>query len=482
MSRRDAASENRGAGPVSPQLVIVLAVLLGLTRGTGRAANAACGEWTEDAGPMFSRDGRYCASLDRDRALITHDGSAYLLEREGGEWREVDEIAAASDEVSFYGGILDGDRALVLGSTALPRRPGRDDVFLIFDRTEVGWVPVVRFIPNELLEWREVWPVALDGDRALIAGKHGSWQHVHVFELRDGEWQVTAAIGPMASGDLSLALEGERILIGHPTLVDCCSPPGKAFVAELSGEKWSITATLDAPVISAGFGASVDLDGDRALIGSPTVGSVDFRAGSAHLFELQDDWWAAVAELTASEPVSSFGASVSLDGDRALVGALHVDDGGSPAVSAAHVFELRGDGWSACGTLAGSESAGDEILGARVALDDDHALVDNRFHSTSASEVRPLFRRGDTNADGELNLSDAVFLLNGLFLGGAQPRCRAASDVNGDAAVNLSDAVSVLNHLFLGGPGPVAPFPECGPGMPADYERLGCESAPDHCK
>lgn len=60
--------------------------------------------------------------------------------------------------------------------------------------------------------------------------------------------------------------------------------------------------------------------------------------------------------------------------------------------------------------------------------------------------------------------------------------CSEWTSEHGDAAVNLSDAVSLLNHLFLGGPQPIAPFPNCGSGTPADYEELGCESAPEGCR
>jgi subtilisin-like proprotein convertase family protein len=40
----------------------------------------------------------------------------------------------------------------------------------------------------------------------------------------------------------------------------------------------------------------------------------------------------------------------------------------------------------------------------------------------------PPFRRGDANVDGELNLTDALYTLNGLFLGGPRPGCLDAAD------------------------------------------------------
>ncbi|MBI4605031.1 MAG: PQQ-binding-like beta-propeller repeat protein [Planctomycetes bacterium] len=72
------------------------------------------------------------------------------------------------------------------------------------------------------------------------------------------------------------------------------------------------------------------------------------------------------------------------------------------------------------------------------------------------------FLRGDCNADKKNDLSDAVYGLAYLFLGGPAPSCEEACNTNGDAKLDLSDAVYELTYLFLGGPPPDAPHPDCG--------------------
>ena len=75
------------------------------------------------------------------------------------------------------------------------------------------------------------------------------------------------------------------------------------------------------------------------------------------------------------------------------------------------------------------------------------------------------FIRGDCNGDGALNITDAIYLLNGYI---AQPTvgppssCPAACDTNDDASVNISDVPFFLSYLFAAGPAPAAPFPNCG--------------------
>ena len=73
------------------------------------------------------------------------------------------------------------------------------------------------------------------------------------------------------------------------------------------------------------------------------------------------------------------------------------------------------------------------------------------------------FLLGDCNADKKdvPDLSDAVFLLSFLFLGGDKPACAAACEANSDGGVDVSDAVFLLTYLFLGGEKPREPFPAC---------------------
>jgi predicted outer membrane repeat protein len=59
---------------------------------------------------------------------------------------------------------------------------------------------------------------------------------------------------------------------------------------------------------------------------------------------------------------------------------------------------------------------------------------------------------GDVTHDHAADLADLIFLINGLFLGGAQPDPLFTGDVNGDCQVDLSDLIYLVNLLFLGGP------------------------------
>ncbi len=98
------------------------------------------------------------------------------------------------------------------------------------------------------------------------------------------------------------------------------------------------------------FGWSVSLSGDRALVGAPE----DDGLGSVYVFEYDGSSWAEVHRLSAADGVSGdqFGWSVSLLGDRALIGAPGFDANRG----AVYVFEYDGASWTQALKLTGSES------------------------------------------------------------------------------------------------------------------------------
>ncbi|MGQ9590843.1 MAG: hypothetical protein ACUVYA_11170 [Planctomycetota bacterium] len=100
--------------------------------------------------------------------------------------------------------------------------------------------------------------------------------------------------------------------------------------------------------------------------------------------------------------------------------------------------------------------------------------VEILLYPKSAGGVR--FIRSDANADGATNITDGIYVLNYLFLGGPAPPCEDAADANGDDGINITDGIYILNYLFLGGPEPTPPFPDCG--LDPGEDGVSCESFP----
>ncbi len=63
---------------------------------------------------------------------------------------------------------------------------------------------------------------------------------------------------------------------------------------------------------------------------------------------------------------------------------------------------------------------------------------------------------GDANGDGYIDISDAVYLIQYIFAGGATPM-PGAGDADCSRSVDISDPVFIINYAFAGGPEPGNP-------------------------
>lgn len=127
----------------------------------------------------------------------------------------------------------------------------------------------------------------------------------------------------------------------------------------------------------------------------------------------------------------------------------------------------------------------DDVVG--VSLNSPELLEANARLATAAiatlagplgtSEVE--FVRGDANADGAADVSDAIHTLIYLFLGTVDPTCHKSMDADDSGTLDLTDAVLELQYFFLGGPAPESPFPDCGPDPTQDeltcVSHAGCD-------
>ena len=86
------------------------------------------------------------------------------------------------------------------------------------------------------------------------------------------------------------------------------------------------------------------------------------------------------------------------------------------------------------------------------------------------------FRRGDSNVDDRIDLSDAVATLRYLLRGRSAPPCFDAADTNDDGRIDISDPIYGLAFLFRIGPPPPPPGTSCGPDPTAD--SLSCDFYP----
>jgi hypothetical protein len=63
-----------------------------------------------------------------------------------------------------------------------------------------------------------------------------------------------------------------------------------------------------------------------------------------------------------------------------------------------------------------------------------------------------FFVCGDLDGDSLVNITDVVFIIDRIFLGGPPPSDEKVGDVNCDDRLDISDAVYLIQYIFNGGP------------------------------
>ena len=264
---------------------------------------------------------------------------------------------------------------------------------------------------------RNTWPgygqefgssVALSGDTLLVgdpACGPSFWEEgaVRIFERIAGDWlPTTDLLGPgSARSDhfgSAVAIDGDTLLVSAPEAV---YRAGAVFHYERSGNDWNLQrrfAGSDTTLRDA-FGSSLDLEGDRLVVGAPqkSVASAD-AVGAVYVFEKQAGYWLEVAKLDppTTSSYQRFGRSVALSGDTILVSAPGSSLGSG--LGEVHVFERQAGQWLPTTVWNGAGG-----FGWAVDLDRDRAVVAAPGHATFSGQVFVYERvAGAWTPDGSL--------------------------------------------------------------------------------
>ena len=215
---------------------------------------------------------------------------------------------------------------------------------------------------------------------------------------------------------------------------------GRVFELRLVDGRWEHHGELPGPAeTEAAFGAAIELDGSRALVGAP---GADFGVGAAFAFRRDgQDGWAEPLRIEAPDAAEGdvFGAAVGFAGDDAWVGAP-VTRGLENGM--AFVFSPDGQALEAEARFRFTEEETDteDSFGHRVFASEDVAVVTASGLDHGAGGVF-VFERGSDGswARTELLVSEPDAL--GAVLG-EERRCE-------DGAVELFDCDQIELYAYL---------------------------------
>jgi FG-GAP repeat protein len=123
---------------------------------------------------------------------------------------------------------------------------------------------------------------------------------------------------------------------------------------------------------NARFGMSVSISGKRALVGAVGYEINRTQIGSAYVFAFDGNTWSQEAQLTPSDGDSygDFGLAVSISGKHAVVTAGEGATGGGVA----YLFVLSGSDWRERKALTRSDGLG-YTFGDSVSISGQRVLV-----------------------------------------------------------------------------------------------------------
>ncbi len=307
------------------------------------------------------------------------------------------------------------------------------------------------------------------GDRAQLSAMHVSGDGSILALGRDGDGPVAVRYLPDGRLDESFGRRGKKYLplAPHLSAKDVLRRPDGSYL------------------LLTGNGVfRMDPDGgiDR-----------DFAGGFGHALVPDDvagialgmtDGFFTVGSESDAAVVYRYGDDGVLDSSWATKGIRSIEFAREHGTSFGRAIAATGRGLVVAGKVVRSDSRyGLALLGYDGHLVRSCEPVDPEDPEDPEDPVDPVdpppseprFRRGDTNASGRMDISDAILSLSHLFGGSADVECLDALDANDDGAVNISDPSYMLNYLFSSGRAPAAPGAVCGVDPTAD--GLGCEKS-----
>ena len=344
------------------------------------------------------------AALQGNAALIGADGdnnfqgAAYIFFSRSGDsrWTEVQKLTAsdglAGDEFGYR---VDLSRnTLVVGAfSATVNGVVSQGAAYVFTRSTNTWSENQKLVASDgglfdnfgasVALYRDTIVVGANG--ATVNGNPAQGA-VYVFRLSNGIWteaqKLTAQDGAAYDNfGLSVALQGSTILVGSPVAnINGHSGQGAVYTFTNVNGIWSFAQKLVASDggTNDGFGESVALDRDTALVGAYGA-TVDGHSGqgAAYIFTNSGGTLTQTQKLTANDGESNanFGNAVALDNQQALIGADVSTVGDHTSAGKAYIFTETGGTWNQNRTLVASDPATDDFFGAAVALDGPTVLV-----------------------------------------------------------------------------------------------------------
>ncbi|MFT3746494.1 MAG: carboxypeptidase regulatory-like domain-containing protein [Pyrinomonadaceae bacterium] len=328
-------------------------------------------------------------------ATASGAGAAYVYVLSNGAWTLQQKLTANDGEADDAFGTyvaISGDTAVV---GAYGDRVGTNvnqGSAYVFVRTGTSWslqqkLTVADGAANDFFGRA----VAIAGDTVVVGSSSADVTTnvdqgaAYVFFRSGSTWaqQAKLVAGDGAAteyfGD-SVAISGDTVVVGATEDATGANiQQGSAYVFTRSGTAWSQQAKLTAGDGTAFdyFGFSVAVDSNTAVVGTLQDVGANFQQGSAYVFVRSGTTWTQQQKILAGDGSAndSFGNSVFVSGDTAMIGAAGDTNGANARQGSAYLFTRTGTTWTQSQKLVAADGGAEDSFGAGVAFTQNAAVV-----------------------------------------------------------------------------------------------------------
>ncbi|MCP4121756.1 MAG: hypothetical protein GY751_08375, partial [Bacteroidetes bacterium] len=337
------------------------------------------------------------AAAQKADGNASNSGGAYVFQFNGTTWVEDQEITtsdgnsdeflsqvAISDDVLALGSALDDDLGTNIGSGYIFRYNG------------TNWVEEQKLTPSDG-QSQDMFGHSADisGNIAVFGAigddDNGSQSgSAYVFHFDGSTWvefqkltASNAAFNDRFGWDVSIA--GDKIVVGADE-GSSSNGNGRAYVFAFNGTTWVEEQALLAPdgALNDFFGSSVSITEDWLIVGARADDDVASATGSAYVYQYNGSNWAFDQKLTASDAQATdvYGTSVSMSGNKIIVGAYADDDNGSTSGSF-YLYYYDGVNWNEHQKFIASDGEANDRFGYDVSISGDR-IVSGAYNDDDA--------------------------------------------------------------------------------------------------
>ena len=346
-------------------------------------------------------------------------GSAYIFNRNGTVWTQQQKLTAndgvANDE--FGNSVAISGGTILVGSSGDAALRGAIYVYVLGGN---GWAQQQKLIATDGKSDDSFgWSIAISGKTAIVGSfldeddpntDSGSAYIIRILDPFFGD-EILVTPPTSDANDLfgiSVSISGNTAIVGAS---GDNSAQGTAHIYVRNGCVWAEQQILNASDGVAGdtFGNSVSINGDTAIVGAKSKAS---GRGSAYVFVRNGTTWTPQQILNASDGAAgdNFGESISISGDTAIIGA----SGDDTARGSAYVYVRSGTTWTQQQKLLASDGVSNDKFGASVSINFESVIVGANGDDGSRGSAYVFTRNGTTwSPQQKLLASDGV--VNDLF-------------------------------------------------------------------